>query len=139
MRPSGFVVLPLLALFGCSACGESPTSPSDAEAGPPHTVTFASQVTPGGTASRTFQAGGPGTVTVTLDSTSPAGVVLHIGIGIPTPSIRGGCSLSRAVTTGAGTEPQLQMAVDGAEYCVQVAEPGLVTRSTGFSITLVHP
>lgn len=127
----------LLCVFGglvSAACDDTPTSPTDD--GPPYTVTFVSTVSPGGTASRTISAGGAGTVSLSLESTDPAGTPMTIGVGIPDGS-RTGCGLTQAVTGAAAI--QLQAAVDAGDYCVQVSDPDRLSRTTGFSLTIIHP
>jgi hypothetical protein len=111
----------------------TPPAPED-----PTTMTFASNVTVGGTASRTFTSSQPGTVSLTLESAGPpSGVVLGIGVGIV--RLDGSCGLSRAVTTAAGSSPQFETPVDVGRYCVRVFDTGALTDITAFSLRVVHP
>lgn len=133
------ILVATVIALSASACGETPTSPSDAEtAGPPYTIAFESTLAPGGSSSRTFSVGGPGTVDVTLASTTPPDLWLSIGIGIPTTT-RTGCSLTAAITVAPGSSSHLQLAADAGSYCVQVSDPGRLAAVVGFSVTIVHP
>jgi hypothetical protein len=125
------------AVLLCSACGgsDTTTAPPASTAG---TDTFASLVTPGGTAAHTFPVDTAGTITMTLTSVTPP-IPIGLGIGIPgqDTSI---CSLSQSVETTAGATPQLTIAVDPGTYCVQIYDSGHVTDpGASFSVTIVHP
>jgi hypothetical protein len=127
----------VLLSLAAAACSETPTTPTDVVI-PPHTVVFASEVPSLGTASRSLTAGAPGMVEVTLTATTPAGVRVGVGVGIPR-STASGCLLSQSVFAVAGTAPQLSLPVDAGEYCVQVFEAGTVERQLAFSVTIRHP
>jgi hypothetical protein len=100
-------------------------------------VVFTSTVAPNGSSSRTFTAGGPGTVTLTLTA-SPGGVPLGVGVGLSTAS-RTGCSLTRSVTVSPSTSPHLQVAVDAGVYCVQVSDVTGLHEMGAFTLTFEHP
>jgi hypothetical protein len=127
----------LILLPFAAACSETPASPTEVSH-PPFTAVFASEVLALGTASRSFTAGSPGTVDVTMTATTPAGVGVGVGVGIPR-STANGCLLSHSAVVVAGAAPQLTMPVDAGEFCVQVYEVGVVERQLGFSVTIRHP
>ena len=109
--------------------------PPDPEA--PSTVTFASNLTAGGTASRTFQASQDGIVSLTLESVGPPSVAIGIGVGIV--RLNNTCGLSRIVTATPGTSPQLEVPVDAGNYCVRVFDIGTIADSVAFSLRVAHP
>jgi hypothetical protein len=131
--------IPALLILLClpAACSETPVSPTELSH-PPFTAVFASEVLALGTASRSFTAGGPGTVDVTLTATTPSGVGVGLGVGIPRGTARG-CLLSHSAIVVAGALPQIVLPVDAGEFCVQVYEAGVVERPLGFSVTIRHP
>jgi hypothetical protein len=107
----------------------------------PATETFASLLYTGGIAARTFSALQAGTVTLTLTSVTPSTIVVGLGIGIRGPGGGGpACLLSNSVDATAGSAPQLTVAVDADNYCVQVYDSGHVNSSgVAFSVTINHP
>jgi hypothetical protein len=128
----------LCALLLCSACGSGNTTTTPPPASTAGTDTFATLVTPRGTAAHTFPVDTAGTITMTLTSVTPA-IPIGLGIGIPGQGTSI-CSLSQSVETTAGAAPQLTIAVDPGTYCVQVYDSGHVTDpGVSFSVTVVHP
>ena len=111
----------------------------DPQADPaPATVTFASQVAPGGVTARSFIASRPGTVEVTVESVSPSSARLGLGIGIP--RIDGaGCVPMRTleITNGSGTV--FTVPVDLGTFCARVFDLGTLGAPASFSIRIVHP
>jgi len=129
----GFSAVAVLLVSGCTA--ESPTTPSAAAS--PVSVTFASNLTPGGTVTRLFTAAVPGTVTLTLDSLAqPVTVGLSLGL---TRADGAGCYGSTSVQATAGSSPQLSIAVDAGNYCAAIYDIGTIVESMTFSMTIVHP
>lgn len=98
---------------------------------------FSSLVNPGGAASREFTLTSGGNVAVTLTTTSPVGVVLGLGIGIPRAN--GSCALSSAVHTTAGGAAQISMTAEAATYCAKVYDPGTLTSPTSFTLVIARP
>lgn len=103
----------------------------------PGTDTYSSVLFPGGFTSRTFEASAAGTVTVIMDTISPANVAsLNAGVGFPR-SDGGGCQITRAFTASRGA--QLAVPVEIGTYCVKVSDPGTLTQTTQFSLRIVRP
>ena len=123
-----------LALFA-AACRESMiTSPSETSI---DVNSFSSVINPGSAASRDFTLTSGGTVAVTLTTTSPPGIVLGLGIGIPRSS--GACAVSAGVHAVAGSVAQIAMPAEAATYCARVYDPGTVTEPTAFTIVISRP
>lgn len=132
----------VLALVG-SACGDDTvaTTPTPTPTSPV-TEIFSSGLLPLGTAARTFVAAQAGSVAITLTSSGPpGGVSLSVGIGIPTPTASGGCSLTSAVVAAPAVSgpAQLTATVDAGTYCLKVFDTGTLTAQTFFSTTIVRP
>ena len=98
---------------------------------------FSSLVNPGGAASREFTLTSGGTVGVTLTATSPAGVALGLGIGIPRSN--GSCALSAGVQATAGGAAQISVTAEAATYCAKIYDPGTLTGPTSFTIVISRP
>jgi hypothetical protein len=102
----------------------------------PGTITFASQVAVGGFTSRAFTASVNGTLTARLESVTPDGALLGMGIGIPTAV--GGCAVNRQLLdVGPGAEISLPVA--GATYCVKIFDTGRLAAPAAFSVRIDHP
>ena len=120
------------AVFGVRITQGEPTSTAS-----PGVETYASVLFPGGFTSRTFEASTAGTVTVIMDTISPAGVVsLNGGLGFPRAD-GGGCQLTSTFVASRGA--QLAVPVEIGTYCVKVSDPGTLTQLTSFSMRIVHP
>jgi len=136
MRTS-FILLVCVSASSAVSCGDTPTAPSTSITSP-STETFSSMLTVKGTASRSVAAHGRGPISVTLTSTTPAGAVLGLGVGIPR-STGGGCSLTASVNAAAGTPDQLTVIAEPGGYCVQVYDPGTLSEPVAFSLSITHP
>jgi hypothetical protein len=124
--------LPAAALFGVRITQGEPSSTAS-----PGTDTYTSVLFPGGFTSRTFQASAGGTVTVIMDTISPASVAsLNVGVGFPRVD-GGGCQLTQSFVAPRGG--QLSVPVEIGTYCVKVSDPGTLTELTSFSLRIVHP
>jgi hypothetical protein len=140
MTRTGLLTLAVVLL--CTACGNdtsTPTTPTPPPAAP-GTETMNAVMAPGGTAVRTFTASAAGTVTVTLNGTTPATVV-GLGLGIP-GSATGGCDMTSTVNTSGGTAPQISAAVGAGDFCAGTFALGTGTIGSGgvlVSLTVVHP
>jgi len=136
-------VVPVLLLAAVvawtAACGDTPTTPT-ASTTPtsPVTESFSSQLAVKGTASRAFTMPSNGTATAQLSATTPGGIVLGFGFGIPRAN-GAGCLLSTSVDTAASGAPQLIVNADAGSYCVQVYDLGTLTDPIGFTVSIVHP
>mgnify|MGYP003344431404 FL=1 len=120
-----------------AACERDPfTAPTDT-ATAIDVNAFASQVVPGGSASREFTLTTSGKVGVTLKTTTPAGAVLGLGMGIPRSN--GTCALADAVQTTAGSSAQLSMSVDTGTFCVKVYDTGTLSAPVAFTLGISRP
>jgi hypothetical protein len=125
-------------IAAASACGETiPTEPTE-EVGDVE-ATFSSQLVPGGSATRAFNLATGGTLSITLSSTTPAGIVVGLGIGIPRADGTG-CTLTMSVETAAGSTPQLSVAAGSGTYCAKVYDVGqLTTSAVPFTLVFSRP
>ena len=98
---------------------------------------FSSLVVPGGSASREFQVTASGPIAVTLTSTTPAGVTVGLGVGIPRSN--GSCALHAAVETAAGAAAQIAISADVGAYCAKVYDAGTLTAPVPFTISISRP
>jgi hypothetical protein len=117
---------------GCDD-GTTPTSPITS----PVVDTFASQLTPLGTASRGFSVRETGSVVVTLTSVAPTAIV-GLGLGIPRAD-GSGCNLAQSIETGAGPDAHIATTAEGGSYCVKVYDPGRLPGPVSFSVTIQRP
>jgi hypothetical protein len=136
MGRRGLVVVVLLVLCaGCSTLQNlfSSTSPSPGTS----TDTFSGAVAVGGSSFSTFTVSQAGTVTVTLTTLGVAGPV---GLGIGTPNGTTSCQLASSIPSAvAAASPQISATENPGSYCVEIFDPGTLSASTTFSITVVHP
>lgn len=101
------------------------------------TNVFSSEIIPGGSASREFTLITAGRIAITLTSTSPPGMAVGLGIGIP--RLNGSCALSQAVEATAGTAAQIALAADIGPYCTRIYDLGTLTAPLSFSISISLP
>jgi hypothetical protein len=131
-------VLLIVLAAGVSGCAGTtmfePTPTIDAEA---LQREFTSEVLPGGGASRTFDVSAPGPIAVTLTSTSPAGVTMGVGVGIPRGD--GSCALQASVHTPAGSAAQIAISADSGTYCAKAYDPGTLRAPVAFTISISRP
>lgn len=123
-----------IALFS-GGCNDpvTPTSPITS----PVIDTFASQLSPMGTATRGLTIRETGKVTLTLTSVTPPAIV-GVGIGIPRAD-GSGCNLAQSVETTAGSSPQIEATAEGGAYCVKLYDPGRLPGPVSFSLTIQRP
>ena len=130
-----FLVLAAWTSAGCvKTTMTSPTETADTDK---LVREFSSVVTPGSGASRSFDLSSAGSVAVALLSTSPPGVAVGLGIGIPRAD--GSCALSAAITATTGASPQISIAADIGAYCAKVFDPGTLTEPVPFTISISRP
>jgi len=107
-------------------------------AGTPTSTTdvFSSNVTPKGTASRTFTVMAGGTVTATLQS---LGAPVDVGFAVGMAGVSADLCTATVMATGpAGTA--LSLPADPGIYCVKIFDVGNLTASTtSFTISIIHP
>jgi hypothetical protein len=120
---------------GCDAIknlfGGSSTSPS----GTSSPNSFTGTLTVGGTSMFTFTTTSNGAASVTLTS---LGTATPIGVGIGTFSGTTCTLTTSSAATSAGATPQVTATLDAGTYCVEVFDPGTLTVSTTFGITVTH-
>jgi hypothetical protein len=106
--------------------------------GSPGTQVFASTITPGGTATRTFEVSQGGNVDVRLTSLAPVDVEMNLGIGVVSPDGTG-CKYSRIVAVNPSGVSQLSVRADAGDYCATLFDIGNLTGQASFSMTIAHP
>lgn len=119
------------------ACAETPTSPTATADTDKLLHEFSSNIVPGGSASRTFETGGDGAITITLKSTTPGGVPVGLGVGILRSN--SSCALAAAIETVAGAEAQISISAEKGTYCAKVYDLGTLKDSLPFTIGISHP
>ena len=125
----------VIAVAGCARTTmTSPTPVADTET---LVREFSSLVNPGGSASREFDVTAAGPIAVTLKSTTPSGVTVGLGVGIPRSD--GSCALSAAVATAAGAAAQISISADAGAYCAKVYDAGSLTAPVPFTISISRP
>ena len=134
---SRIIVIGFFVALIASACAD-PTAPAAPTAVVPTvTDTFTGNLTPRATNSHPFVVSEIGGVTVTLTRVDPL-VALAIGIGTPSTTT-GTCAVLNSVITNPGTTPQLSgTATVKGNYCVAVSDPGNVTDTAAYTITVLH-
>ena len=129
------MLLPAVFLAACATTTlTSPTAVADTET---LQREFSSLLVPGGGASRDFDVTAAGAIAVTLKSTTPAGIPIGLGIGIPRAN--GSCALSAAVETIAGATAQISVAADVGTYCAKVYDLGALSAPLPFTIAIARP
>jgi len=120
----------MLLVASIAACGDDGVTAPSTET----TETFSSALAVGGWASHSLSVLEPGTVTVTLDSISPA-VVVGLGFGVFDGSVSS-CTLMASIETAGGSTDQLVNAVESGTYCVKISDIGNLRQSASFSISI---
>lgn len=130
----------LIAILAIAATGcarttlTSPTATADPDA---LQREFTSLILPGGSASRAFDLTVGGQIAVTLRSTTPAGVMVGVGLGIP--RLDGSCALQAVVETAAGNAAHIALAADAGTYCAKVYDLGTLRDPLPFTISISRP
>lgn len=104
----------------------------------PGSGSFSSTITPGGRATRSFNASTSGIAAVTLSSVSPSNAVTGIGIGLQDPK-GGGCLLAQVTTARPGGSPQLTLPLEAGFYCAALFDVGNFTGNQTFTLSVTHP
>ena len=148
MRATTAAILGLI-LFG-SACSHSSTSTSPSGtsttgtttgAAPTVSESFTGTLPVGGFKFFSFNIAVNGTVNVTLNSVSGAGVpsTVQLGLGIGQPSGID-CSTTTTVTAGVtAAAPQTTGTFGPGLFCVRVFDVGNLFGPANFNITIAHP
>jgi hypothetical protein len=140
-RSFGLALVFALALAGVACGGSSSASTTAPTAAVPTagTETFVGQMAPGGAAIRTFIASATGTVSITLSTTDPGGILLGLGIGIPGTNI-GSCDMTKTLQTRAGATAQITASVEAGYYCAGAFDIGTVGKAgVVVGLTVAHP
>ena len=134
---SRIIVVVFCVALIASACAD-PTAPAaPTPVVPTVTDTFTGALTPLATNSHPFVVSEVGGVKVTLTSVDPL-VKLAIGIGTPSTTT-GTCAVINSMITDPGTTPQLSgTATVTGNFCVAVSDPGNVTDTAAYTITVLH-
>ena len=128
--------LPLVAAVLMTAC-ETITTPTPVADTDLLQREFSSILVPGGTASRDFAIAAAGPIAVTLKSTTPDGVSIGLGLGIPRSN--GSCALSSAVETAAGSTAQISLSAAVGSYCAKVYDLGTLASPLAFTVSISRP
>ena len=148
MRATTAAILGLI-LFG-SACSHSSTSTSPSTttgttsttaAAPTVSESFTGTLPVGGFKFFSFNIAANGTVNVTLNSVTGAGVpaTVQLGLGIGSPSGID-CSATTNVTAGVtAAAPQATGTFGPGTFCVRVYDVGNLFAPANFNITIAHP
>jgi hypothetical protein len=128
------ILVIVVASASCTTTMTSPTPTADTDL---LLREFTSLLIPGGSASREFSTTAAGNVSVTLKSTTPAGIAIGLGVGIPRSN--GSCALAAAVETPAGTDAQVSITADAGTFCAKVYDPGTLEAPLPFTISIVRP
>lgn len=129
----------LVMMLACLAagCETTITSPTPVADTATMLKEFSNVIVPGGSASREFTLTAAGPIGITLKSTTPDGVLVGVGIGIPRGN--GSCALSAAVETVAGATAQITLNADVGAYCARVYDLGTLTAPLPFTISISRP
>ncbi len=131
------LVLAMMMAAGLGACAKTVITSPTATTAAVDPNAFTNQVPPGGSASRLVTITSSGRLAVTLTQTTPPGLALGVGIGIPRSNNQ--CAVGASVTTTAGSTAQVASAVDGGNYCVKVFDPGTLTAPATFTVSISRP
>lgn len=125
------------AAIVCGACAD-PTAPAPpTPATPTISEAFTALLTPGGTNVHPFDVAQIGGLKVTLTSMDPD-VAVQISVGTPS-SATGLCVAFQTVTVKAGSTPQLSgNATTSGKFCISVTDPGNLTDTGSYNITVLH-
>lgn len=135
------IVCAALMLVGvaCSEDVETPTSASDAAAGPV-TILFSGTLQPRASRFYSYTLAAAGSVSALLASVERNGVpqtsLLEIGIGSPAGT---GCAVIMSANVPASLVPQLRHDAGAGTYCVRVADTDGLSAPTTFTIRVIHP
>ena len=142
----GVIVL-TAACSGDVASTPVPTQPGSFA--PPTVVeTFTGTVSILGTDSHPFNVPVPGEVDVTLtriepatDTSAPpaAGTTLTLAIGLPSQTVLGSCATVQSVSATPSSTPQIKGHALASAFCVSVTDPGNLTDSISYTVTVAHP
>ena len=135
-------------LVMCGACSHNSTAepsltsttPTTPIASPTVSEVFASTLPVGGFKFYTFNIAANGTVNVTLNSVSGAGVpaTVQLGLGIGQPAGTD-CASTSTATAASGSAPQVTGTFGPGLFCVRVFDVGNLFNPANFRVTIAHP
>lgn len=137
MRRCGYGLLGVLFIVA-SACSNTTNTGPSGQVTPPTVDVFSGNLAPGGASSHPFTISrSNGTLEVTLTRVSTANLQIGLGVGNPTD---GSCTFltGASIRTAASTTPQLSGVTNAGSYCVGVFDPGTLTETVGYSVTVSH-
>ena len=128
-----------VVMSSVAACGGSSSSPSVTTNPTLVNDVFNGVVQVGGTNVSNFTVTTPGTLSITLTSTSPQ-TTLFMGLGVGTPNGSGGCTYIQTTQGQASTTTaQLSGSVTASgQYCVAIGDVGNAAGPITYSITVSH-
>ena len=127
---SAWVLVLVGVLYG--ACGIADPSKNAQDV-------FTAPLSVGGVNTHTFSASKSGEFSVTVNSVSPdASTILGTAFG---QILSGGCALVPGYVNGFSrlNIAALTGPIDKGNYCIQVYDPGSLTRSETYTVTVSHP
>jgi hypothetical protein len=148
------LVAALVVAVSAVACSSGDVAPTPIPTQPgsfaPPTVveTFAGTLTILGTDSHPFNVPVPGEVDITLTKIAPAtdtstppaeNTTLMLAIGLPSTTTIGQCATLQTVSATAASSPQIKGHALTGNFCVSVTDPGNLTDSISYSLTVAHP
>lgn len=130
-------IFALAAAVGAVACTDSPTVPTTPTSTTAN-VFFSSQLMAGGVTMRSFNVPKAGDLRVLFTALLPeTDGVVSIAVGTFDGTT---CTPTTSVVVKAGsTEAVITTSVVAGEYCISVADTGVLTKTNDFSITVVVP
>jgi hypothetical protein len=153
MRPTTAMLRGFWPMLGvlvlCGACSHNSTAePSltsttttPPAAAPTVSEVFTSTLPVGGFKFFTFNIAANGTVNITLNSVSGAGVptTVQLGLGVGQPSGTD-CATTQTATAGSAfAAPQLTGTFGPGLFCVRVFDVGNLFAPANFTVTIAHP
>lgn len=129
-----FALVAMIAPAG--ACEDTPVDPTPT---PTRTdLFFNSQLMRGGSSSRSFTTPATGEVKVFFSSLIPdTDAVISLGLGAFDGTT---CTISTTVSVkGGATDAVLTTTLAAGTYCIRLWDPGVLTRTNDFSVTLNIP
>jgi hypothetical protein len=124
------------SLAAVVACNDTPVDPTPTPTR--SDLFFASQLMAGGAVSRTFTTTQGGEVKVFFTSLIPdTAAVVAVGLGTSDGTT---CTPTQTVMVAQGsTESVLTTTLGAGTHCVRISDPGVLTKTNDFSITVNYP
>jgi hypothetical protein len=138
-RFHGYLLAVAAAIIAPACSGSTSPAAATTAAAVRTTETFTGTVTAGGRDVHNFPVAAEGTVDVTLTAVTPApAAVLGISVGIVGGN---GCTVLAGASAQAvaGSAPQLSGIVTAGTMCVDVHDPGTLTATVSYTVTVLHP